>query len=101
MQNEAQAGSDVIFEPCVNLLRIEIFAVGMAQREIMRTNLAVGAVSDADATDVAVTPWPARPAVRDQPAVHGLAIERNQADPAEIGQLGRRPPVGLCEQHRI
>ena len=56
--DEAHAGCDVILEPAVDLGGIEIVAVGMAQRNIDRADLAAFAPGDADAADIAVAPWP-------------------------------------------
>ena len=70
----------VVLQPPEDLLAIEVLAVGMAQREIVRADFAVGAIGNADTADIAVTEWPARPAVRKQPLVLGLGVERDDAD---------------------
>ena len=67
----------MVSQPLEDLLAIEVLAVGMAQREIVRADFAAGAVGNADTADIAVTEWPARPAVRNQPFILGLGIERD------------------------
>ena len=55
--DEAHAGRDQVLEPAVDLGGMEVVAVGMAQRNIDRANVAVRAPGDADAADMAVAPW--------------------------------------------
>ena len=76
---------DVVSQPPEDLLAIEVLAVGVAQREIVRADFAFGAIGNADAADVSVTEWPAGPAVGEQSAVLGLGIERNDADATQVG----------------
>ena len=91
--DDAHAGGDLVLEPAVDLRGIEIFAVGMAQREIDAADLAALAPGDADAADIAVAPRPRRAAIGAQPCVVGLGVERDDADAAQVGQLDRRAPV--------
>ena len=67
------------FEPAVDLGGIEIVAVGMAQRNVERANVAVGAPGDADAADITIAPRPGRAAIGAQPLVTRLGVERDDA----------------------
>ena len=58
----------------------------------MRADLAVRAPGDADAADVAAAPRPGRAAIGAQALVVRLGVERDDADAAQIGQLGRWLP---------
>jgi hypothetical protein len=48
----------------------------MTDRKVVRADFAIGAVSNADTTDITVTERPAGPAVC-QPFISGLSIERD------------------------
>ena len=76
LSDDAHAGRRQILHPREDLRRIEVLAVGMTDRKVVRADFAIGAVSNADTTDIAVTERPARPAVC-QPFISGLSIERD------------------------
>jgi hypothetical protein len=66
------------------LLWIEIGAVGMADREIVRANVRANMVGDADAADITITKRPARAHLGVQTIVVRLGVERDQADAAQV-----------------
>ena len=92
--DEAHAGGDVVLEPAIDLGGIEIVAVGMAHRDVDRADLAAFAPGDADAADIAAMPRPGRAAVGAQALVVRLGVDRDDADAAQIGQLGGWAPMG-------
>ena len=74
----------MVSQPPEDLLTIKVFAVGVAQREIVRADFAFGAIGNADAADVSVAECPAGSAAGEQSAVPGLGIERNDVDAAQV-----------------
>src|SRR5262249_27221182 len=83
--DEAHVTCDVVAQPLVDLPRIEILTVGMADRKVMRADFAAGAVSDTDSTDMPSAPGPRRTTVREQAFVLALGIDRDDADATQIG----------------
>ena len=83
--DEAHAGGDVVAQPPIDLLGIEVLAVGMADREIVPAYLAFSAIGDADAAQVSAAERPAGAHIGAQPIVACLGVERDDADAAEIG----------------
>src|SRR5262249_12632480 len=56
--NKADARGDVVTDPLEDVGRIEVWRVGVADREVMRADRAFGVVGDAHTADVAVAPGP-------------------------------------------
>ena len=96
--DDAHVGRDQVPQPLKDLLADRNSGVGMAQREIMRADVAVGAVGNADAADVSVAPTASRTAIGAQPLVLRLGVERDDAGAAQVGQFSWTLPLahGRC-----
>ena len=99
--DELRTCRDMILDPLKDLLAIEIVAVGMRDREIVRLHFAFAPIGDADAADVAAVPWPGRADPGGYAVVLGLDVEPDLIDAAQIGQLGGRLPIHDRSPSRI
>ena len=88
LSDKVHVGGDVVAQPLVDLFGIEVLCVGMTDREIEPTHLAVSAKSDAYATEVPTAKGPPGTHVSAQPIILRLCVEREDANTAQVGQFG-------------